>query len=359
MFRANTVIVLGAGASFEVDLPVGEELLRRITGMLDIRFEINRQTHGEEALLEALKIVLPWDRFDGASTKSLNDHITSGHQLRKSAALALSIDNVIEALEDDEIELMGKLGIVTGILKAERSSKVYEDRERNGGKLSHGNLAKTWYNSFTKVLTENVKVRDLDSIFDNVQIINFNYDRCLEHYLTKSLATYYGVSEARTQTVVNRLVMHRPYGSCGKLPWQTGDAPSVEFGDCSPTSIAAVAREIRTFTEQVEEGDDVAAMRGAIAQADRIIFLGFAFHRQNIKLIASAVHDHTQFIATAMGISASDQSVIADELAKEFEFEDVMNPEQRVTLDDTTCAEFFKGYWRTITAEAPEDAPLR
>ncbi|MFN3537831.1 MAG: hypothetical protein ACK4Y4_10320, partial [Brevundimonas sp.] len=118
--------------------------------------------------------------------------------------------------------------------------------------------------------------------------------------------------------------------------------------------LANVAEQIRTFTEQIEEGDRLDAMRTAIASADRIIFLGFAFHRQNVALISTNIDDHTEILATALGISASDQGVIQNEVAEAFGYAGDVASLSRAQLATMPCSEFFKEYWRTLTA-APRE----
>jgi len=226
VFRAKTVLVVGAGASVEVGLPMGPELLKQIVNLTHISFEFFKQTKGDRIVLEALKIILD----EGREVTEINKHLKAGCQLGESAKQALSIDNVIDALEDPMIELIGKLGIVRAILKAEQSTMTFS---RVGNQPDTINLSKfdeTWYASFTKLLTENVRKSEIANIFDNLEIINFNYDRCLEHYLPHSLASYYGVKPEDIREVMQSLVIHRPYGVAGRLPWQSGNSPSVAFG---------------------------------------------------------------------------------------------------------------------------------
>lgn len=349
MFRAKTVFVIGAGASFEVGLPVGDDLLKTIVDLTHFEFDIGRQTKGDPNIVAALKIVLN----EGGGVERLNAHLRAGRQLGRSALQALSIDNVIDALENDEIELLGKFGIARAILKSEADSPQF----RVSADTRSVDLRKfkdTWYSSLTKLLTEQVKKSEIDSLFDNLQIVNFNYDRCLEHYLQYSLSDYYGVGVDDVRNVMAKLTVHRPYGLVGRLPWRQGDGPGVEFGQGAAQQLAEVVPEIRTFTEQVEEGDRLNAIRGAIADADRIVFLGFAFHRQNVALISSEVSDHAQILATALGISSSDRAVIESELAEAFGFAGDRNASSRVNLAVATCSELFKDYWRTLTAAAPE-----
>lgn len=346
MFRAKTVLVIGAGASVEVGLPMGSDLLKQIVKLTHITFEHYSQRSGDPAIFEALKIILN----EGGSVTKINEHIHAAWQLSDSASQAISVDNVIDALEDPKVELVGKLGIVQAILKAEAASPAFRRVQSSLNNIDLSKFSDAWYSSFTKLLTENVRKSEVGSIFDNIEIVNFNYDRCLEHYLPFSLASYYGLESDAIREIMQNLTIHRPYGVAGRLPWQKGDGPSVGFGQGSPQQLADVAQQVRTFTERVEEGDELAAMQATMAGADRIIFLGFAFHRQNVKLLAQQAQDHTEVMATTFGISKSDKGVIDDELQKAFQFQGILN-EHRIQLADMTCNQFFKEYWRTLTAE--------
>jgi len=354
MFRAKTVLVIGAGASVEVGLPVGEGLLNKIAELTHIKFDPYRQTSGDHVIVDALKGILN----EGRDVKLLNEHLHAAWQLGESAKQALSIDNVIDALEDSRIELVGKLGIVRAILLAESSSHYFRHLNNDLGKIDISKFSETWYSSFTKILTENKKKSEIKDIFSNIEIINFNYDRCLEHYLPFSLSSYYGVDQGVIREAMQSLIIHRPYGVSGRLPWQAGAAPAVAFGAGNADQLAEAAKQIRTFTERIEEGTQLKAMRTAIANADRIVFLGFAFHRQNVELLAQQVQTHAEIVATTFKISKSDKAIIRSELDKAFDIHDLLN-EQRVELADMTCQQFFKEYWRTLTAEKSDREPFQ
>jgi hypothetical protein len=353
MFRAKTVFVIGAGASVEVGLPVGADLLTQIVTLTHFGFQYGQQTLGDHDIVAALKIILN----EGREVEKLNAHLPAGRQLGTSAKQAISIDNVIDALEDPRVELVGKLGIAKAILMAEGSSLKFKLSERHPSVLDVSNFSSTWYGSLTKLLTENIRKSEVGELFSNFEIINFNYDRCLEHYLPYSLAEYYGLSVEKIRDITQTLVVHRPYGMAGRLPWQKLSGPGVGFGESDARQLAEVAQQLRTFTERVEERAELKAMKASIAKADRIIFLGFAFHRQNVQLLAQKVQPHTEIVATALKISKSDKSVIEDELAKAFEF-DGFDHRGRIELADATCNNFFNEYWRTLTAEKSDREPV-
>lgn len=350
MFRAKTVFVIGAGASFEVGLPVGNNLLDTIVELTHFGFEsFGRQTSGDQQIVEALRLVLD----EGREVKLLNEHLAAGRQLGQSAQQAISIDNVIDALEDPQIERLGKLGIARAILKAEAESPQFRP-DPNTRTLDLRRFRDTWYSSLTKLLCEGVKKSQVGSVFNNLEIINFNYDRCLEHYLQHSISDYYGINAEEVRTAMNQLVIHRPYGMTGRLPWRPGEGDGVHFGSCGAEQLAKVAQQIRTFTEQIEEGERLEAMRAAIAGADRIVFLGFAFHRQNMALITADIDDHTEVLATTLGISISDQGVIETELADAFGYAGDSRSLNRAELATMSCNDFFNEYRRTLTA-APQE----
>lgn len=352
MFRAKTLFVLGAGASFEADLPVGDKLLEQIVDLTDIRYDYRHQTHGDRLIVDALRIILQ----EEGGVEKLTEHIHAARRLRQSAQQGLSIDNVIDALEDEKIELVGKLGIVRAILKAEGASAKFRRPEQHIDGLNLRNFEATWYSSLTKILTENKRRSDFENVFRNLEFIVFNYDRCLEQFLQFSLASYFHVPVTDAQAAINGLIVHRPYGLVGRLPWQAGDSPSIGFGEGTAEDLARVVQEIRTFTEQVEESDAVEAMRQSVRVADRIVFLGFGFHRQNVALIASEIKPHTEIFGTCLKVSKADQDVITSELRTAFEFDWTgVRDLKRVTLAELTCNQFFLEYWRTMTAQTPEE----
>ncbi len=346
MFRAKTVFVIGAGASFEVGLPLGTDLLGEIVKLTDIKFDYHRQISGDHVVLNALKIALD----EGADVTKLNEHIKAGWQLAASSRQAKSIDAVIDALECPKVELVGKVGIARAILAAEESSRFFASERDYPDRIDIKKFEKTWYAQLSSILFDGLRKSEVDRVFENIEIINFNYDRCLETYLAHSIADYYGLKLSETQRIVQTLVMHRPYGSIGKLPWYGGERPHVQFGRAGPQDIASAAGQVRTFTEQVEEGEALNAIRKAISGADRIVFLGFGFHRQNIELIAQGVPKHCEILGTAHGLSNDAKGIIQDELRTAFEMYDEEQP-KRMNLAALTCADFIAEHSRRLAAE--------
>jgi hypothetical protein len=255
MFRSKTVFVLGAGASQEVGLPVGEGLKKIIAEKIYITFDDfgSRQTSGDHQIMTALweHTMLP-NRMKGDP----NPYIHAAWKLRDALPQAISIDNLLDAYREDErFKTCGKLSIVSSILEAEKASKIYYNPiERQ--KINFGSLDETWFAGFIKILTENVPHRDIENIFDNVGILNFNYDRCIEHYLHESLQNYYSLEANVVSELINKIQILHPYGSVGKLPWQNSNNTQVPYGS-ERTNLLALAKQIKTFNERVHEADEI------------------------------------------------------------------------------------------------------
>ena len=181
MFRLKTLFILGAGSSAEVGLPVGEGLKAAIAKGIDIRFKDGvNQISGDRQIMQAIRdhanLRAATDlTYDANNT---NPYLYKAWQLKDALPHALSIDNLLDAHKGDEMaEACGKFGIARSILQAERRSRLFIDDR--GAKLDFSALGNTWFAAFVKMLTENVSKCDVEHIFHDVSVINFNYDRCL------------------------------------------------------------------------------------------------------------------------------------------------------------------------------------
>ncbi len=335
MFRSKTVFILGAGASAEVGLPVGAKLLKQICDLINIRYEIgNRMVKGDHLLSDALKLVLE----EGRDVEKYNAHLYSAWQVIQSATQAISIDNIVDSLEDEQVELVAKLGIVQAIHLAENGSPFFKQLKEPPFGLDLTRFNGTWYSHLTKLLQESRRKSEIDSVFENLSFISFNYDRCIEKYLPYSIANYFGLELKAVVEPFSAVRIHRPYGIAGEITRDhVGEA--VGFGGGNAQYLANAAKMIRTFTEGVENPESLAEMKRELREADRIVFLGSAFHRQNLELLRANVRGGAQVLATASGISDQDLDVV------EREIKDVFSGENGETIDKVEfarrdCAEF-------------------
>jgi hypothetical protein len=149
--------------------------------------------------------------------------------------------------------------------------------------------------------------RDAEQAFKNVTLINFNYDRVLEHFLYSALQRKYGLNSSTSARVISGLSVIRPYDRVGALPWQVNEDSSVEqvipFG-ATPNNNdqISLAQNIKTFTEHGVSDSSIVPI---LEKARVVVFLGFGFHLQNMQLLR--VRDSVPWrrtFATVMGISA-------------------------------------------------------
>ena len=96
--------------------------------------------------------------------------------------------------------------------------------------------------------------------------------------------------------------------------------------------------------------DRLLAIKRSIASADRIVFLGFGFHRQNVELISAEAQPHCEVLGTAKGLSRDDKEMILEELRIQFELKAEHDTEQ-IKLPDLGCAEFFDHFGRRLSSD--------
>jgi hypothetical protein len=349
----SLVLVVGAGASKEANLPVGGELKQQIANVLDIRYDSfgYQMTKGDRLINETFRVLAS---IAEPRNGNVNPYLQAAHRMRDAMPLALSIDNFIDSHRSDEkIEICGKLAIARCILKAEASSILQVDRRNIYNKINFTALESTWYNAFFQLLTETCQQADLAQRLSRVAIICFNYDRCVEHYLHSALQHYYAMKPEEAAAALTNLEIHHPYGTVGKLPWQH-QGEEFDFGATpEPPQLLALAAELRTFTEGIDpKRSNISAIRSALASANRIAFLGFAYHRLNLQLLFPGLADGDEagacsVYATAHGISPADLEEIKQELKSVAGIR-----HNRIHLrNDLKCSDLFREFWRSLSLQ--------
>jgi hypothetical protein len=311
--------VLGAGSSYEASMPTGSELKDKIAA--DLAFEVDdfgRYSGGDDQIREALYTL----GQRPASAHSVGDYYAAARRLRAGMPQAPSIDNFIDSHRSNPaIAQVGKLAIASAILKAERRSTLYVSPDNIYNTIGFERIADTWFNAFFQLVCLNAQEDELPTRLSRVRVVTFNYDRTLEHFLYYSIQNYYGSKPERAAEIVSHLTVFHPYGQVGALPWQ-GQEASVPFGgDISSSTLIRVAENLRTFTEGTSESDsEIKQIRKAVFDAETLVFLGFAFHALNLRLLFGSppeipVRHSKQIFGTAKGLSESNKKAIGAELA--------------------------------------------
>ncbi len=347
MFTRRTVFIVGAGASREVNFPVGTDLMVNIARKLDIRFDDGwTMSNGDKRISEAVKTIVS---ATGQRADS-NPHYAAGRAISGAMSQAISIDNYLHTHSSDRLVVqMGKLGIAASILEAEASCLLKVDGSKNEA-FSFEPIKHTWFSVFFQMLHEGVQREKLEGIFKNVSFITFNYDRCIEHYLAHSISNYYRIPLPEAEGIIAQsLQIEHPYGQVGRLPWQPASTSSMmDFGhDFRGADLPHLAEQIRTFTERVDDDDMMERLHRQIAEAEVVVYLGFSYGEMNMQLMTVKEAGLRTVFGTTLGISAPNKKIIETDVRASMGSLDVVAV-NRAYYDDLTCGEFLRSYGKPI-----------
>jgi hypothetical protein len=340
----KTVFVIGAGASKEANLPTGMELKDIIADLLNMKWEFQTQISGDRVISQSLRNLI---KSQNGTNEELNAYIHEGWHINKALPLAISIDNFIDAHRGNEkIALCGKLAIVRSILEAEKNSSLFFKDDRNDSNIDITQLKDAWYLPFFQLLTESCRVEDLKERLTNITLIIFNYDRCVEHFLLNTLRSYYKISMQDAAEIVRCINIYHPYGSVGSLPALDYNANTTEFGSTpTPDLLLQLANDIKTFTEGTNpESSEILEIKRHMGEAERLVYIGFAFHKLNMQLITpDNITSIPKCFSTTLWISDNDKSVISDQINKQY------SKVVESNMANLKCGPFFNEFWRSLS----------
>jgi hypothetical protein len=340
--NAKTVFVVGAGASKEYGFPLGGDLIDQIAVKLDFKMD---DFHMISKIDSTIHNAYPALAMENYRNNDINPYLRAAKTIVGAMPQSISIDNFIDTHRGNkDIEMCGKLGIALCILNAEAKSSLRVGRV-DGDKLDFKKLKQTWITSFFKLLSENCQIDDIKERLSKVAFIVFNYDRCIEHYLYYALQSYYAITPKQAAELVNTIEIYHPYGSLGKLRWQDRNG-GVSFGeDVASHDLVRIIGRLKTFTEEMESVE-IGILRKQLAEASKIIFLGFAYHQQNLDLLLGnegGEYRPLRMYGTAFGISDSDLSIIQGVL------NGYVGGADNSCLKKVLCNDLFSEFWRTFS----------
>lgn len=277
MPREMTVLVLGAGSSAKFGLPLGSKLKSDLSRALKIEFQDRyNQSSGSHEILNALKTHV---RKSGST--DVNPFRHAAIQISSAMPLAESIDEYIERHRADEKKVLcAKLGISHCILKSEVKSKLKTKFEDH----SSVDLSGSWLAKFMNLITKGKSKEELKASFNNLVVINFNYDRCFEQFSYIWLQKMYELSAQESAALCIKMKIFHPYGRLGSLPFEGLPDPVPYGAELQAIDLLKAASRIRTYAEANDEAEEVVWLEPALMSARRFIFLGFAFHEPNLQI---------------------------------------------------------------------------
>jgi hypothetical protein len=347
--KKSLVLVLGAGASKEVHLPLGAELTKEIANALALRDD--ERGDGHVAHLRIRQALSQLVQVPQGQPEDMNTLMQACHAINKAMPLSRSIDNFIDCHRANrQIALCGKLAIASCILEAESRSTLMVDRSNIYNTIQFDGLEKSWFTAFFNLLTDQCDKNEVEANFRKVSIISFNYDRCIEHFLHSALQRLYGESAEWATKVMKALDIYHPYGKVGALPLMEPSG-TIEYGAIpNGAQLLNLSRQLLTFTEGTDaRKSDIECIRRDIAEAERIAFLGFAFHPLNLDLLFDGrpginVHHSRAIYATAYGISEANAEAISLEIASRSK----RGRDRYLIRRDIVCAGLFHEFGRGL-----------
>lgn len=315
MFSKPTVFVVGAGAGVDYNMPLGKDLKENIASKLTANEDPLWQVH-----MTPMGLVRHQEADQYRALKSL---------IASNMDRAESIDNFLHThSENQKLVTIGKTAIAYCILEAERGSS-FMPRGRDTDYFSY--LAKpteSWLSRFCTMALTGILRSEARTAFEQVTIVTFNYDRCIEMYLVDHIKDYLDIPLETAREIVDSIDIIHVYGKVGKLPWQSGPSSEVEYGaHLSPEQMSAVSKEIRTFTERLEEDDTQQRIDAALGAAELIVFSGFSFGYSNWEFLECSWPGNPKTaIAGLYGVSKPNQENIASRLR------DYLHPTSEVTV---------------------------
>jgi hypothetical protein len=132
------------------------------------------------------------------------------------------------------------------------------------------------------------------------------------------LQTQFGIEENEAAEILSNLRLISPYGKVGRLPWETGN--TVPFGAdiaMDHEKLFSLSGDVRTYTEQNLSVSLLTDIRSAMDKARVVVFLGFGFHQQNMKILqAGTGAPWRRILGTVLGIAADNYETLKLQIAQ-------------------------------------------
>jgi len=336
MIRSKTTFVLGHGAAAELHFPGPGETLDRIAAALDFsRAAANQMTRDTAAILRHVGKL-------AERTGRSEDHLyRAAQRIHQSAKVSRSIEGVIDQNDDDSlVEAFGKLALAVFTLQSEQRSSVRAAPQQQGGVPMQ--TGEYWLLELGRLISAGLPRSKLEQGLGDVTLVSFTYDRSAEHVLPYLLSTAYGITLQEAQRLVaGKLKVFHPLGSFGRLPWQTGEGPDVDWGNEAAWNIAALSAHIRTAGQAMRDRAALGALRSAVAASQRIVFLGFDFAPAALDLLVDGSLSHNpELVICAPGLVGPNRDAALRMLKRKTGVE----RDDRVILAEGRCLDMLKDY---------------
>jgi hypothetical protein len=175
-------------------------------------------------------------------------------------------------------------------------------------------IGETWLGRLFQAMNTDTEISKLSDIFANVSFVCFNYDRCIEVGIFNSIRFLTNLPVEIVAQAMSHLKVWHPYGTVGSVNYNDFSAHSISFGfpstDPNYLEILEGSKGIRTFTEGMHNQDELSEIRKELSAAQQVVYLGFSYLDQNMKLLEAHTEDGSSTIhATCYKLSGPDSDI--------------------------------------------------
>jgi hypothetical protein len=297
-----TVLILGAGASKPRGFPTGGELLAQARA---------QELHG---LVEMIKPAPAssarplFEAISGTGEKSLDAMLEHRPALVEAGKALMA-----RALLYREESALGS--------RQDAPGEWYRDL---WGAMSTGSLA--------------------DFRRNKVTVLTYNYDRSLEFFLITALCERFQKSRTECAAALDCIGPIHLHGQLGFLPELASNVPAHVLYGCAgegvtPSNVQIAAQNIKIIHEANPQEDVFIRARAALADAKKVVFLGFGFAEQNVTRLTlkTCLDPSTPIYACAKGFTRKQVEVNVKPLFREWSV-------RQFGEEDWDIAEFLRHY---------------
>jgi len=175
-----------------------------------------------------------------------------------------------------------------------------------------------WY----RMLYTNIPRRSIEQVRNApLRIFTFNYDRSLDRFLSRALAQSF--PSASPEEIGSLLATIGPFHLHGQLGRLNPEAPGIgdvvpyggsdgRSGGATDSDVVAAIGQIRLISETTANDAAFVHLHSDLSKAARVVFLGFAFHEDNVNKLKlpEVLRKDAESFASAYGLTVSEMAYL-------------------------------------------------
>ena len=194
----------------------------------------------------------------------------------------------------------GKLVMAIALIQCEHEPHLFR---RDG---------KSWYEYLFNQL--NTRFEEFDQ--NHLNILTFNYDRSLEHFLITALENASGKSEDECAEKIKLIPIIHLHGDLGALP-QIGQGLTRSYNtDVTLEALNTATKRIKIIHEGIANEPQFQLAQNILSESDVICFLGFGYHQLNMERLGMkncrpSPLDSKRIIGSSFGLTNAESNQIS------------------------------------------------